>query len=194
MFSMNIRDSLDFSAVENSIRAMDKAIQMKLARFMQERARYYAPVDTGFLRDNIVIEDDGDITRVVSLAPYSHFQEFGWYGARHKATGRFSPQEHWPDKMKWPSRIGGDRLRAQYVYYGPSKESTAPKWHGPHPFMRPALQDTLEAFPNIARASWLEVEANPKNSELGVHASQHSGSSFGGAGGGLISALGVGFD
>lgn len=93
--------------------------------------------------------------------------------------------------MSRPPRLGGERLRPEYVF---RKESTGPTFRQGHFFMTRALKDTVEAFPNLVRASWMEVEANPANSELGVHASQHSGSSFGGAGGGLISALGVGFD
>lgn len=193
MFELNVKDTVNFDAVVATIAQMDKAIQMKLAKFMQARAKQYAPVDTGFLRDNIVIQDDGDITRVVSLADYSSFVEFGSYSARHGSSGRFASQEDYPITSLTPKgRIGGERFRAKYAGY--SAQASTPTFRRGHFFMTRALQDTLEAFPNIARASWMEVEANPKNSELGVHASQFSGSSFGGAGGGLISALGVGFD
>lgn len=193
-FEFSFRNTLNLDAYAAMGEAMAlMPLKLEAAAYLQERAKFYAPVDTGFLRDHIVIDDSGSGTvRVVSEAPYSHFIEFGYYGARHKATGRFSPQEHWPVTASAPKldhATGGNRLRPQYVFY---KESTAPKWHPPRAFMRPALEDMIAAFPMLAQRWWDEVQSNPKDSELGVHASYNSGASFGGAGGGGVSALGIG--
>lgn len=50
----------------------------EIAQVIVDAAQANAPVDTGFLRDNIQIQDESDTSvTVVSQAEYSSFVEFG---------------------------------------------------------------------------------------------------------------------
>lgn len=67
---------------------MDEAVAY-IADEAYIEARERAPVDTGFLRDNITIEKAGDSYYIVtSEAPYSIFVE---YGFTHYLSGQFIP-------------------------------------------------------------------------------------------------------
>ena len=51
---------------------------LPLAQYVAKRAREYAAVDTGYMRDHTVAKQTGEGTaEVVSTAPYAEFQEFG---------------------------------------------------------------------------------------------------------------------
>lgn len=72
----------------NMPNVMDETVAY-IASEAQIEAKQRAPVDTGFLRDNITIEKvDLAYYVVTSEAPYSIFQEFGF---THYITGQFIP-------------------------------------------------------------------------------------------------------
>jgi HK97 gp10 family phage protein len=53
---------------------------MPMAQWVAKRAREYAAVDTGYMRDHTVAHKTGDTTaEVISTAPYAAYQEFGTY-------------------------------------------------------------------------------------------------------------------
>ena len=53
---------------------------LPLAQYVAKRAREYAAVDTGYMRDHTVAKQTGEgKADVVSTAPYAEFQEFGTY-------------------------------------------------------------------------------------------------------------------
>lgn len=62
-------------------RKTQRALQEVLDTYafeIQRMAQQLAPVDTGFLRSNIYVQDDGEWTRlVISGADYSAYVEFG---------------------------------------------------------------------------------------------------------------------
>jgi len=47
------------------------------AQYVAKRARDYAPVDTGYMRDHIHAKKDGDSAVVISEATYTGFVEWG---------------------------------------------------------------------------------------------------------------------
>lgn len=47
------------------------------ARTIQERAKQLAPVDSGTLKDNIIVRKFGNDYAVVANSPHAHLQEFG---------------------------------------------------------------------------------------------------------------------
>lgn len=89
-----------------------------------EKAREYAPVRTGFLKEHIVKEVEVGRGRVISQAPYSAFVE---YGTR--------PHGIFPRRARaLRFEVGNDVIFARYVRHPGSK---------PRSYMRRALEDGL---------------------------------------------------
>lgn len=64
----------------NSIKNVGDVAQLPMAQYVAKKARDYAAVDTGYMRDHTVAEKTGEKTaQVVSTAPYAAYQEFGTY-------------------------------------------------------------------------------------------------------------------
>ena len=60
-----------------SLEDVGHIMPLPAAQFVAKRARDYAPVDTGFMRDNIHAQKDGDNAVVISEALYSGWVEWG---------------------------------------------------------------------------------------------------------------------
>lgn len=64
----------------NSLKNVGHIAALPLAQYVAKRAREYAAVDTGYMRDHTVAKSTGEGTAtVVSTARYAEFQEFGTY-------------------------------------------------------------------------------------------------------------------
>lgn len=106
-------------AVKARIVEERKAGLRALAEFVAERARLYAPYDTGELRDSIhvVSEADGLRHHVFATARHSEPVEFGYV---HYRSGRFIPPRAYMRKAvndgakAMPQFIGGSRVRQGY--------------------------------------------------------------------------------
>lgn len=62
----------------NSLQNVGHILPLSQAQFVAKRAREYAHVITGYMRDNTVAKKTGDTTAVVeSNAPYAAYEEFG---------------------------------------------------------------------------------------------------------------------
>lgn len=67
----------------NSIKNAGHIAALPLAQYVAKKAREYAAVDTGYMRDHTVAKKTGEGTaQVISTAPYAEFQEFGTYKMR----------------------------------------------------------------------------------------------------------------
>lgn len=101
-----------------------------LTKEVHDRAVEYAPVRTGFLRQNITYSVEGLTGRVVSEAPYSAFVEFGT-----------RPHFIYPRRAKALRFEVGDRvIFARYVRH----PSTSGQF-----YMRRALEDCLRRLGEI---------------------------------------------
>lgn len=120
-FKFNKRKALDY------FRGREMSIGRTAAEFMRRKAIEYCPVDTGFLRDSIVIverisnEAEKKEWVVIATAPYAAYVEMGHFSVR--VGGRFAPVRH-----THPLPV---------------------QWVPPNPFMRKALADTIREFPRL---------------------------------------------
>lgn len=107
---MPVKFRWPWSKTKKVVEDLTRGVRVGAAEYMAERARIYAPVDTGFLKSEIVVIAPSGSTKshVLARADYSQFVEFG-----HLAGGV--------------------------------------AWVAPNPFMRRALADTAQAFPEIAK-------------------------------------------
>ena len=90
MFAMKVKSWWRGDAVREQLLARHRAGVRRLAEFVADRARQYAPVDTGELRASIhvVSEADGKRHHVLASARHAEPQEFGYI---HWRSGRFIP-------------------------------------------------------------------------------------------------------
>jgi hypothetical protein len=90
MFRMTVRKWFSGDALRERLAAEHRAGIRALAEFVAERARMYAPVETGALKASIhvVSEAGGMRHHVVSSLPYAEPTEFGF---RHYRSGRQIP-------------------------------------------------------------------------------------------------------
>lgn len=91
MFAMKLRSWWNPEPARQRLVAEYKDGLLALAEFVADRARAYAPVDTGRLRDSIhvVSEADGMRHHVVATVPWAEPQEFGFT----MRNGRFYPPQ-----------------------------------------------------------------------------------------------------
>lgn len=76
---------LDTSGIETLTRNMKrnkKQVLEHIAADFEQRAKSYAAVDTGYMRDHISGKVEGDRVNMVSDADYSSFVEWGTYKMR----------------------------------------------------------------------------------------------------------------
>lgn len=72
--------------------SISMAEQRSVAHDIADAARRLAPVDTGRLRDGIIVLESANTTEIASTAPYSLFQEFGT--VNHPAQPFLRPAFH----------------------------------------------------------------------------------------------------
>jgi HK97 gp10 family phage protein len=61
----------------NAIPGAEHVAPLPAAQFVAKRAREYAPVDTGYMRDHIHAKKQGDGAAMISEAFYSGYVEWG---------------------------------------------------------------------------------------------------------------------
>jgi len=82
---------------------------------MAERARIYAPVDTGHLKANIVViaTQGGTLYRVVSMATYSRFVEWGsMHGGTFIPPNPFMRRALADARKEFPALLAAARVSA----------------------------------------------------------------------------------
>lgn len=116
MFTMRIkRTGWRGEQVKARLRAQGMEAARQCAEFMAARARLYVPVDTGFLRESIVVMATMSGTRysVIATANYARYVEFG-----HMAGGTWVPPNPFmrralaDARRQFPAILKDVRLRA----------------------------------------------------------------------------------
>lgn len=88
----NVRFDVDMTQLDALIGAMERdlaGVVEKYGNLIYEAAKRFAPVKTGFLRSQIMVELEGLAATISSNAPYAAAQEYGT--ARQPGTAHIRP-------------------------------------------------------------------------------------------------------
>lgn len=88
--SFEIISNLDSKIENDNIEVDTRSLELDIANSILKLAKTYAPVKTGYMRDNIEIIDDAEGIRIASLAPYSIYV--------HEILGKYHKE---PTKAKF---------------------------------------------------------------------------------------------